>query len=55
MISFLQGQLAYKTPQSVIINVQGVGYEVRVNNRLLQQLSSDSEEIRLTTSISVFE
>ncbi len=52
MISFLQGQPVHHTAQSVIINVQGVGYEVRVNERLLQQLlSQKNTDIQLTTHL----
>lgn len=39
MIGFLQGEIAHLGPQSIMINVQGVGYEVRVHDRLRAHLN----------------
>lgn len=52
MIGFLEGDIAYTTEHSVLINVQGVGYEVRVHDRLQAQLKqSTSQPLRLTTHL----
>lgn len=52
MIGFLEGEVAYLTPQSVLLNVQGVGYEVRVHDRLHAQLREKSEtRLRITTHL----
>jgi Holliday junction DNA helicase RuvA len=50
MIAFLNGILAYKTPQSIVINVQGVGYEVRMSDRHLNTMALvQGEKIEITT------
>ena len=39
MIGFLQGEIAHLGAQSIVMNVRGVGYEVRVHDRLRAHLS----------------
>lgn len=52
MIAFLKGELLYRTAQSVILNVQGVGYEVRLSKRHLNELQvKPGETLELTTHL----
>lgn len=52
MIGFLEGEVAYTTAQSILLNVRGVGYEVRVHERLHAQLKqSQNPALRLTTHL----
>jgi Holliday junction DNA helicase RuvA len=48
MISLLQGRVIEKLPQTIIIDVRGVGYEVRVTPRLWQQAHSDMDIVVYT-------
>lgn len=50
MIAFLKGLLAYKTPHSIVIDVHGVGYEVRMSERHLNTMPLiPGEKIEITT------
>ncbi len=52
MIGFLQGEIAHLGLQSIVINVQGVGYEVRVHDRLREYLSEKlNTTLTLTTHL----
>ncbi len=52
MIGFLEGEVAYTTAQSVLLNVQGVGYEVRVHERLHTQLkTTKAPVVRIITHL----
>ena len=52
MIGFLKGKLAYRTRDSVLIDVQGVGYQVRLSERHLNNLDlRPGEPIELTTHL----
>ncbi len=48
MISLLQGRVIEKLPQTIIIDVRGVGYEVRVTPRLWQQALSEADIVIYT-------
>lgn len=48
MISLLQGKVIDKLPQTIIIDVRGVGYEVRVTPRLWEDARSGGEMIIYT-------
>lgn len=54
MIAFLKGTVAYCTADSVVLDVQGVGYQVRLNERQLQGLSA-GETLQITTHLQVRE
>ena len=54
MIAYLQGKLAYKDRAHVIIDVQGVGYEVHVSLHTYSQLG-DQEQIKLLTHLHIKE
>jgi holliday junction DNA helicase RuvA len=52
MIGFLQGEIVHLGSQSLVINVQGVGYEVRVHDRLRTHLHEKMNTIvTLTTHL----
>ncbi|NLW24682.1 MAG: Holliday junction branch migration protein RuvA, partial [Clostridia bacterium] len=55
MISYIKGQLIKKTANSVIINANGLGYEVFVPTVLLTRLPSNLTEIELFTYLQVKE
>lgn len=54
MIAYLKGKLAYKNPTHVIIEVQGVGYEVKISLHTYTALP-DSEQCQLFTYLHIKE
>ncbi|MDO4728030.1 MAG: Holliday junction branch migration protein RuvA [Bacteroidota bacterium] len=54
MITHLQGRLVEKTPTSIVIDVQGLGYEVNISLHTYSLLS-ESENVRLYTHLQVKE
>ena len=55
MIAYLKGKLAYKDPTKVIIDVQGVGYEVRVSLHTYAAMQEVEENCRLFTYLHIKE
>ncbi len=55
MISFLHGQLVEALPTQVIIEVQGVGYEVLIPLSSYDKLPQPGQEVRLLTHLAVRE
>ena len=55
MIAFLSGILLHKNPASVVIAVQGVGYEVQLSSRTHDRLPSTGEQTSLHIHTSVRE
>lgn len=49
MIALLTGKIAYKEPTHVIIDVQGVGYLVKISLQTYSKLSNESEAVKLQT------
>ncbi|RTQ49576.1 Holliday junction branch migration protein RuvA [Hymenobacter gummosus] len=49
MIAYLDGKLAYKDPTQAIIDVQGVGYEVKISLATYSKLPADGEKAKLYT------
>lgn len=47
MIAFLKGHIEEKKSDSVLLDVQGVGYKVEVSSQTLDQVSSAGSEIKL--------
>ena len=47
MIAYLRGNLIFKEPGSIIIDVHGVGYGVRVSNHTLERLPATGAECTL--------
>lgn len=54
MIAFLEGKLAYKEPTYIIIDVNGVGYEVRISLNTYGKIK-EKEKVRLATWLHVKE
>jgi Holliday junction DNA helicase RuvA len=55
MIAYLQGKLAYKDRAHVIIDVQGVGYEVKISLQTFDSLASGDENCKLFTHLQIKE
>ncbi len=55
MISFLEGQIVQKFPTKIIMNVNGVGYEVNISLNTYEQLPRDPETIQILTYLHVRE
>lgn len=55
MIGFLRGRLAHKQPPQLVLDVNGVGYEVEAPMSTFYQLPPDAGEIRLFTHLVVRE
>jgi holliday junction DNA helicase RuvA len=47
MIAFLEGRLLFKSPESIIVSTQGIGYEVSVPLSSFYDLPDIDEEVRL--------
>lgn len=54
MIAYLKGKLAYKDPTHVIIEVQGIGYEVKISLHTYTALG-EREDCRLFTYLHIKE
>jgi Holliday junction DNA helicase RuvA len=54
MIAFLKGKLVQKEPTFVIIDVNGVGYQVNISLNTFSEIK-DREEVRLATYLQVRE
>lgn len=54
MITYLHGKLAYKDPTFVIIDVGGIGYEVKISLTTYSAIK-DKEEVRLQTYLHIKE
>lgn len=55
MIAFLKGEVADLTENSVVLEVQGIGYEVLVPGQLLDMLEGIGQELKLYTYMQVRE
>lgn len=54
MISYLKGKLVHKDPTHVVIDVNGVGYQVQISLNTFSQIK-DAEDIKLSTYLQVRE
>lgn len=54
MIAYLQGRLVYKDPTHVVIDVNGIGYQVNISLNTFSQVK-DAENIKLSTYLHVRE
>jgi len=54
MISYLRGKLVYKDPTHVVIDVNGIGYQVNISLNTFSDIK-DKEDIRLSTHLQVRE
>ncbi|MFQ5709079.1 MAG: Holliday junction branch migration protein RuvA [bacterium] len=55
MISHLQGVLTEKSPTRIVVDVQGVGYEVMIPVSTYEELGDDGASIKLLTYLNVRE
>ncbi len=55
MIGFLRGKLVYKSPPFLVLDVQGVGYEIEAPMTTFYELPAINEEITLHTHLVVRE
>lgn len=49
MIAYIDGTLAHKDPTQAILDVQGIGYEVRISLATYSKLPAESEKAKLFT------
>ncbi|GAB2771814.1 Holliday junction DNA helicase RuvA [Hymenobacter luteus] len=49
MIAYVDGKLAYKDPTQAILDVNGIGYEVRISLATYSKLPADGEKAKLYT------
>ncbi|MCI5056969.1 MAG: Holliday junction branch migration protein RuvA [Flavobacteriales bacterium] len=54
MIAYLKGRLAEKNPTDVVIECNGVGYQVNISLNTYSQIS-DSEQVQLYTHLAIRE
>jgi Holliday junction DNA helicase RuvA len=54
MIAYLKGKLVYKDPTHVIVEVNGIGYQVGISLHTFSQIK-DKEDIKLATYLQVRE
>lgn len=47
MIAYLQGSLAFKSTEYIIIDVNNIGYEVEISTQTYQQLPDTGKDLRL--------
>ncbi len=55
MIAYIDGKLTYKEPAYCIVDVGGVGYEIRISLQTYSALASGEERVRLFTHLSIRE
>jgi Holliday junction resolvasome RuvABC DNA-binding subunit len=55
MIGFLRGKLVHKAPPFLVLDVQGIGYEVEAPITTFYDLPAINEEIKLHTHLVVRE
>ncbi|GJQ62042.1 MAG: Holliday junction ATP-dependent DNA helicase RuvA [Melioribacteraceae bacterium] len=55
MIGFVEGKIASKKPTEVLVNVNGIGYKVRIAVTVFDELPAAGENILLHTYLSVRE
>jgi holliday junction DNA helicase RuvA len=54
MIAYIEGKIAYKDPTFVILDVQGVGYHIKISLQTYSQIKAE-EKVRLQTHLSIKE
>lgn len=55
MIAFIDGKLVLKEPANVIIDVSGIGYEIRISLQTYAALSDGNERCKLYTYLNIRE
>jgi len=51
MISFIKGKLVEKSPEGIVVEVAGIGYQVLVSSNSYSQLPGRGEEVHLQTHL----
>lgn len=47
MIAFFQGALAFKSAETIIIDVNNIGYEVEISTQTYEQLPNEGKDLKL--------
>jgi holliday junction DNA helicase RuvA len=55
MYAYLEGKLAYKDPAIVVIDVNGIGFQLRISVQTFSQLPAPNERCKLYTLLSIRE
>ncbi|GJM59638.1 Holliday junction branch migration protein RuvA [Persicobacter diffluens] len=55
MIAYIRGRITEKEPTYVVLDVGGLGYEVRISLNTFEKLQDNKEEVRLATYLQVKE
>lgn len=55
MISYINGRLAFKGEDSIIVDRDGIGFNIQVSSGMLQRLPSEGENVRIYTYMNVKE
>lgn len=55
MIAYIDGKLTHKEPAYVIIDVQGLGYEIRISLQTYSALNAGEERCKLYTYLKIAE
>lgn len=53
MIAYVEGKLAYKDPAYAIVDVQGVGYEVRISLQTYSALPEVGQQCKVNTFLNI--
>jgi holliday junction DNA helicase RuvA len=53
MIAYVEGKLAYKDPAYAIVDVQGVGYEVRISLQTYSALPEVGQKCKVNTFLNI--
>ncbi len=53
MIAYLEGKVAYKDPAYAIVDVQGVGYEVRISLQTYSAMPAVGERCKVVTYLNI--
>ena len=55
MIDFIRGMLAVKTPTRIVVEVNGVGFDLQISLNTFQSLAEERSEVQLITYLHVRE
>jgi Holliday junction DNA helicase RuvA len=55
MIAYINGVLTYKDPAYAVIDIQGLGYEVKISLQTFSELPGIGEQCKLVTYLSIRE
>ena len=52
MIVHIKGKIISKTPECVVVDINGLGYECSISNYTYNELPKEGESVFLNTSLS---